>query len=241
VSEHQWTGPGDDTGAAWSVLEEFASVVSHEIRTPLSIVKTAAETAHTHQDSMSREQIRGYLEMITRNSDLALLLIERISLARDIDHGDVDLSRQDVDLSQLVRESVSDLEAVLLFEHPTEVLAPETVTLSADPTAAREIVFNLLSNAAKYSAAGASIEVLVGVTDSTAHVIVRNHGGGVTPGDTERIFEKFERLDAGAPGTGLGLFISRGLARAHGGDLRVQPAAEAGSEFILTLPVAATN
>ena len=73
--------------------------------------------------------------------------------------------------------------------------------------------------------------------DSVARVVVRNHGGGVTPGDTERIFEKFGRLESGAPDTGLGLFISRGLARAHGGDLQVRPAESVGSEFIVTLPM----
>ncbi|MDX1660085.1 MAG: HAMP domain-containing sensor histidine kinase [Nitriliruptorales bacterium] len=237
ADEHRWTGPGDDEGPAWSVLQEFASVVSHELRTPLAIVKQAAETARHHQDSFTPEEHARYLDMIVRNGDLALLLLERIGLARDIEQGTVDLSTQEIDLAELVRESVSDLEVVLLSEHPTEVSAPEQVIVLADPTAGREIVFNLLSNAAKYSDAGAPIEITVTAVDSVAQVVVRNHGGGVTPGDTERIFEKFERLDSGAPGTGLGLFISRGLARAHGGDIQVQPAQDVGSEFILTLPM----
>lgn len=234
--EHHWTGPGDDEGAAWSVLEEFAAVVSHELRTPLSVIKSAAETARDRHEMLPPEEQSRLLDMIVRNGDLALLLLERIGLARDLDRGTVDLVKEEVDLAELVRESVSDLEVVLLSEHPTEVVVAGQVIVRADPTTAREIVFNLLSNAAKYSAEGAAIEVTVECDDVVARVVVRNHGGGVTPGDTERIFEKFARLDEGAPGTGLGLFISRGLARAHGGDLRLQPAETEGSEFILTLP-----
>ncbi len=234
--EHRWTGPGDDEGAAWSVLQEFAAVVSHELRTPLAVIKGAAETARSRQGSLSVEEHERLLDMIVRNGDLALLLLERIGLARDVDRGTVNLAKEEVDLAALVRESVSDLETVLLSDHPTEVAAPDRVVVRADPTAAREIVFNLLSNAAKYSAEDAPIQVTVMTVGAVAQIVVRNHGGGVTPGDTDRIFEKFERLDVGSPGTGLGLFISRGLARAHGGDLQVQPAETTGSEFILTLP-----
>lgn len=69
-----------------------------------------------------------------------------------------------------------------------------------------------------------------------AEVVVRDHGSGVTPGDSQTIFDKFVQGDPGSPGAGLGLYISRGLARAHGGDLRVQPAETTGSEFVLTVP-----
>lgn len=79
--------------------------------------------------------------MIARNGDLALLLLDRIGLARDIDQDEVTLNKTEVDLAALVRESVADLEVVLLSDHPTEVSAPEPVALRADPTAAREIVF----------------------------------------------------------------------------------------------------
>lgn len=81
---------------------------------------------------------------------------------------------------------------------------------------------------------------MVDTEGASARVVVRNHGGGVTPGDSQRIFEKFERLDRGGAGTRLGLFISRGLARAHGGDIRVEPAENVGSQFILTLPLPAS-
>ena len=235
--QHHWTGPGDDTGEPWSVLEQFASAASHELRTPLSVVKTAAGTLLERREELTPEQVEDLLRMVARNADLTLMLLERIGLAREVDTGDVDLEISQVDLAEIVRESVTDLRGPLLGEHPTEVSGPDEVIIDADPTAVREIVFNLLSNAAKYSEAGAHIEVAVERSSDVAQVIVRNHGSGVAPGDTDRIFDKFERIGALQPGSGLGLFISRGLARAHGGDLAVRPAATSGSEFILTLPL----
>ena len=237
--EHRWTGPGDDSGEAWSILEEFASVVSHELRTPLSVVKGAIATILERQNDLSVEQMHDLLEMIARNADLTLLLLDRVGLARDVDSGDVRLVKEPVDLADVVREVVSDLQVPILAQHPTAVSGPDEVIIEADPTAVREIVFNLLSNAAKYSEQGAHIEVVIENDAIRALVIVRNHGSGVAPGDTDRIFEKFQRIGAHPKGTGLGLFISRGLARAHGGDLEIQPATDTGSEFILTLPVAA--
>lgn len=221
---------------AWSVLEDFASVIGHEIRIPLAVVKGAAETALWHADALDKEGLEVLLETIVRNSGLALLLVDRIGLARDIEDGSVTLELEQVDIATLVAESVSDLKQVVLSEHPVEVTGEGSLPVDGDPTALREIVFNVLSNAAKYSGPGAPIEVTVHAGGGNAEVVVRNHGTGVTPGDSQTIFDKFVQGDPGAPGAGLGLYISRGLARAHGGDLRVQPADTTGSEFVLTVP-----
>lgn len=220
-----------------SALQEFGAVIAHELKTPLAIIGNAVELAFD-QDG-SREDLEHLLRMIRRNNDLALMLLDRLQLARDVEAGSVDLDLAEVDLAVLVRESIDDLRNVLMSDHPVQVIASSEPVVHADPTAAREIVFNLLSNAAKYSAAGAAVDVTVDTVDGYAHVVVRNHGRGVTPGDTDRIFDRFYQSDDGNPGTGLGLFVSRGLARAHGGNLTVRPAAEEGSEFELTLPLLA--
>ena len=227
-------GPPPD---APSLFEEFASTVAHELATPLAVIQTATETALHLGDEAGTEEQRHLLEVIRRNSTLAVLLLRRLGLARDVEAGTVALTLERLDLAQLVAESTDDLRTVVLDDHDVEVLVNEAPTVEADETAIREIVFNLLSNAAKYSESQAPIEVAVGTSDHVACVAVRNHGSGVTPGDTEHIFEKFRQLDETSPGAGLGLFISRGLARAHGGDLVVRPAADEGSEFELRLPL----
>lgn len=146
------------------------------------------------------------------------------------------MDREDIDLATLVAESVNDLGHIIVRDHPIRITGADLLTVSGDPTALREIVFNVLANAAKYSAPDAAIEVTVRQHGDTSGVIVRDHGTGVTAGDTETIFGKFYQDDPNSPGAGLGLYISRGLARAHCGELHVQPAEPHGSEFILTLP-----
>jgi two-component system, OmpR family, sensor histidine kinase KdpD len=89
-----------------------------------------------------------------------------------------DLDRSPVDLARLVQESVGDLREVVMSGHPVTVNVDDTPTISADPTAAREIVCNLLSNASKYSDEDAPIDVTVRVVGPAAEVIVRNHGSG---------------------------------------------------------------
>jgi signal transduction histidine kinase len=226
-----------DFASSPTLLEEFGAVIAHELATPLAIINAAANLAMQHDAATSDIEHRRVLGMIQRNTQLAELLLRRLALARDVEADTVELDRSPVDLARLVQESVGDLREVVMSGHPVTVNVEDTPTISADPTAAREIVFNLLSNASKYSDEDAPIDVTVRVVGPAAEVIVRNHGSGVTPGDTGAIFEKFHRGETSAPGAGLGLFISRGLARAHGGDLTVQAAERVGSEFHLTLPL----
>lgn len=211
-------------------------MIGHELRTPLAVVKSAAETGIMHHGQLDDRGMLRLLETIARNSDLALLLVDRIGLARDIETDTVTLDREGIDLAILVAESVGDLGHVVLEGHPVEVTGLDSLLVVGDPTALREIVFNLLANAAKYSAPDAPIEVTVRRAGKNAEVVVRDHGEGVEHGDTETIFGKLYQGDPTSPGAGLGLYISRGLARAHDGDLYVLPGENEGSEFILTLP-----
>jgi two-component system, OmpR family, sensor histidine kinase MtrB len=236
---HDPTAEQADFASSPSLLEEFGAVIAHELATPLAIIDMAAHLALEHDAATPDSEHRKVLEMIQRNTKLAELLLRRLALARDVEADTVELDTSWVDLGQLVQESVGDLQQVVMADHPVTVTVETSPIVRADPTAAREIVFNLLSNASKYSDELAAIDVTVGVRGSVAQVIVRNHGSGVTPGDTAAIFEKFRRGQTGTTGAGLGLFISRGLARAHGGDLTVQAAERVGSEFHLTLPLAA--
>jgi signal transduction histidine kinase len=220
-------------------LEEFMSLVAHEVRTPLALVKMGVESlaALDLRDESQVDVRTQLLAMVERNADLAMLLMDRMSLAREVEEGHIGLSPRALDLVELISASVADLRLTMIDEHTIGLTAPESLVLMADPTALREIMLNLVSNAAKYSAEGAPIEVTVDVDAGTAVVVVRNHGQGVTPGENDSIFEKFFQGDDTAPGVGLGLFISRGLAQAHGGTLTVRPATDSGSEFVLSLPV----
>ena len=116
-------------------------------------------------------------------------------------------------------------------------MADELLEAQGDFRRVLQILVNLIGNAVRYSPQGASIWVRAEIEGDLAAVIVADQGKGIAPADHERIFEKFKRVDASEPGgNGLGLYISRTLARAMGGDITVDSAPGMGARFVLTLP-----
>ncbi len=222
-----------------SPVEELAAAIAHELATPLSIIETAVQTVLSNDGRSAGLGDREILEMIQRNAHLALLLSRRMARVGAFDLDAVDLDLMQVDLAKLVRETVEDLRQVMLADNPVTVTVTSSPVIAADPAAVQEIVANLLSNACKYSDESARIEVVVRTAGPMAELVVRDHGLGVPPEDADAIFERFYRGETDAPGAGLGLSISRGLARAHGGDLTVTSTGSDGdgSQFLLMLPL----
>lgn len=220
-------------------LDQHLALVAHELLTPLVVAQGYASLLADllgDRDDESGELALG----AARNLDLAMLLLQRL---RDTSASaeDLALDRGVLDLSAVVAQIVTDLSTTVAADHPVTHHGPEgPVELSADGVRVRQVLFNLLVNAAKYSDQGAPIEVTLRVDDDAgfASVEVRNHGFGVAPDDAERLFQKGARGDGEGPGgLGVGLFISRVIAEAHGGSLHVEPAEIRGSRFILRLPL----
>ena len=184
-----------------------------------------------------------------RESFLALINDETTRLAELV--GDVlDTSRieagtfsyrfEEVDLGRVVDEAV---DAAVLAQQEVPVVssgAGALPTIRGDRARLRQVLGNLIENAVKYSPEGGEVHVSASAANGAVRIAVRDAGPGI-PGDQQgRIFEKFGRVDvpgASKPGTGLGLFIARSIAEAHGGSLDVSSGAEPGSIFTLTLPV----
>ncbi len=219
--------------------EEFLALVAHELRTPQMVVASAADalTVLLTQDELDRPEVARIADILHRHSQLSTRLVARISLVHQIGQDAVTLEAEALDLSQLVEEIVSDVAAFVLPERTVTVSADSPVQAVVDRTSISEIMFNLLDNAHKYSAAAAAIEVHVDRDEQHARVVVRDQGSGVAPGDTDNIFEPYVQSGPDRGGVGLGLYVSRELARAHGGELSVRPATDVGSEFVLDLPI----
>lgn len=215
-------------------LQDLLDLIAHEMRAPLAVVCAAADTAVERQ--LEPEQLSRLLQVIRRNAELAMLLTNRLSLARDVERGQFHLDPVELDLSALVAETATDLSPMIAENHDVRLVDAAPVGVVADETSLREILFNLLLNAVKYSPAGSTIDVSVTRAGEVAHLTVRDRGAGVAQVDAERIFGKYQQLDRASKGVGLGLFISRGLARANGGDLAVTQAPGGGSSFELSLP-----
>jgi signal transduction histidine kinase len=215
------------------------SFVAHELLNPLSIAQGYASLLK-EEATTADEGVRRFANRVSHNIEVAVLLLQRL---RDTlgDPEDLSLDRERIDVRPVVEETVEDLATTVAADHPVEVRTPDVAVLvDADASRLRQILFNLVSNGAKYSPQDAPIIVTVSNADHEATIEVRNHGFGVAPGDAERLFERGARGldDDGRPGLGVGLYVSRLIAEAHGGTLRVEPAEVEGSRFILDLPVA---
>jgi signal transduction histidine kinase len=156
-----------------------------------------------------------------------------------IEAGTFSYTFDDVEVAELVRDVVSGIEVgqdeVGLRAQISEALP----TVRGDPERLRQVLANLVENAVKYSPAGELVDVLATASNGRVQVAVTDRGPGIPAEDHGLIFEKFGRAKSGrlVPGTGLGLFIARSIAEAHGGTLDVQSIPDHGATFTLTLPV----
>lgn len=224
--------PSEDIG-------ELLALVAHELHTPQAVIASAADTLALllAQEEFDRAALAPLAEVIQRQSHLSSRLVARLGLAHELGRGTVTLETEQLDLTRLVQETVSDVAAFVLPGRTVAVSGDGPVPAVVDRAAISEIVMNLLTNAHKYSAAEAGIEVHVERDERRARVVVRDEGSGVAPGDTDVIFERYVQTGTHRGGLGLGLYVSRGLARAQGGELTVRPAKDVGSEFVLELPI----
>jgi signal transduction histidine kinase len=148
-------------------------------------------------------------------------------------------AQDDIELGEVARRAAG-LLALTAADHRMTISLPDArtyVTAIAELRRVLQIMLNLITNAIRYSPDGTEVWVEVGAEDGFAFLSVSDQGAGVDANDHERIFAKFERLGrTGDGGSGLGLYISRRLARAMGGDLTIEAAKGGGAKFTLRLP-----
>jgi signal transduction histidine kinase len=220
---------------------DFVSLVSHELRTPMAAVIGAARTLQQRWRELSPEQRESFLELIAGETNRLADLIGDVLDTSRIEAGTFSFRFADVDLGRLVDDAVATAQVgqdeVRLR---AEVRAP-LPEIRGDGERLRQVLTNLIDNAIKYSPAGAEVAVRAYQEDGRVRIDVRDSGPGIAKDDQKLIFEKFGRVTgtgATRPGTGLGLFIARSIAEAHGGALDVHSAPEQGSTFTLELPLA---
>jgi signal transduction histidine kinase len=219
---------------------DFVSLVSHELRSPMAAVIGAARTLQERWRELTADQRQAFLELIgDETARLADLIGDVLDTSR-IEAGTFSFTFSDVDLGELLREVVA---AADLAQDEVRVTAEVNGTLPrirGDRNRLHQIVQNLVDNAVKYSPAGAEVRVTAETDDGHVRVAVSDMGPGIPLDDQKRIFEKFGRatVEGGTkPGTGLGLFIARSIAEAHGGSLEVDSTRARGSVFTLELPL----
>jgi len=215
---------------------DFLALLGHELRQPLNAILSAAAVVEKAPDSRTRERATTTIER--QATHMTRLVEDLLDLSR-IHRGVVELRKDIVDGGELFRE-ITEAARPLMTQHRHRftVSMPSSVPLvRADPARLRQIVSNLLTNAAKYTPAGGEITLTIETHDGTLRLRVRDTGRGIPPDLLPAVFDLYRRSNPEAGGMGVGLAVVKALTEAHGGTVEAfSPGSGRGAEFIVTLP-----
>src|SRR5487761_232969 len=223
---------------------DFVSTVSHELRTPLTSIYGFAETLLRQDVLFGEEERTTFLGYIASESQRLTQIVDALLNVARLDTGDLQVRIASTDVREVVGEAVQTIRVGTPNGRSFVVDLPEEpVAAKADPEKLLQVFAILLDNAVRYSPAGGIVRVGAERKRDTVELVVEDEGLGIPLADQEQIFRKFYRgTDAearvGAGGTGLGLFIARGLVTAMGGKISVSSREGEGSTFAIELPLA---
>ena len=236
----------DQAEEARRLKQQFAQTISHELRTPLNLIvgftELMAQSPEHYGGPLPPPYLRD-LSIVHRNAHhLQALVNDVLDLAR-IEAAQVSVVPEETDLKALVQEAAETMRSLIearglaLHLH----IEPNLPRLWIDPTRIRQVIFNLLNNAARFTDQG-SITVQVYRQDEMIIIAVADTGAGIAPEAISRIFQEFQQLDGTTRrrhgGAGLGLAISRRFVELHGGRIWVESEVGKGSTFYFSLPIA---
>ena len=218
-------------------MREMTDNIAHDMRSPLARIRANSELTLFHAKTLDE-----YKESATDTLEECDRLLQMINTTLDVAEAEVgaaDFIREDIDISELVKDAFELFEAVAENKdiELSLKLAPDC-RVQGNARYLQRLLANLLDNALKFTPPKGRIELAVSSKHGTVSASVRDTGVGIADADQPHIFERFFRCDQSRsqPGFGLGLSLARAVARAHGGDLAVSSSPGEGSEFIVTLP-----
>ena len=222
------------------VKTEFLNVASHELRGPMTVIKGYLTMLEAGSVGDLSPQTRSVLHLLVTKSDEVNWMLDQMVEAARLEEGRLALHKLPSDLVELTESAIEGITH-LLGKHELTVDKPtRAIEAEVDPDRIQIVVKNLVSNAAKYSPAGGHIRVRIS-DNGLAKVAVTDEGIGIAVEDQARLFTRFVRIETkstvGISGTGLGLWLSREIARMHDGDLTVESTPGRGSTFTLQLPL----
>ncbi len=225
--------------------DEFLATLAHELRNPLAPIKAVVELLHSKV--LVDPQVlwsRGVLER--QVGQIARLVDDLMEVSR-VAEGKLELRRESVDLSAVIRQSIEGSQALIdASSHTLSLVLPDDpIVLDADPARLVQVVQNLVNNAAKYTPTGGAINVTVAREGDEALVTVKDNGIGIASEHLPTIFGIFAQLEPGLArsqgGLGIGLSLVRSLVERHGGTVvALSDGSGKGSEFVVRLPISHT-
>jgi PAS domain S-box/PAS domain S-box/PAS domain S-box len=223
---------------------EFLANMSHELRTPLNSINGFSEVLYDETFGPLNEKQKKYTNNILTSGKHLLQLINQILDMAKVEAGKMNLTLSNLsikilinDISMLVRDIIDKKKIEILLE-----IAEDLPNIEADDLKVREIFYNLISNAVKFTPSGGKIGIRAKKTDSVIEIVIWDNGCGIAPENIEKIFEGFVRIDTPysrvTEGTGLGLPLSKKLVELHGGKFFIESAGlNKGTSVRFTLPI----
>ncbi len=217
----------------------FGKHLAPVLRQPLGRIIANAETIGSELKGPIRENYALYARDIANAARHLSALVDDLGDLEAVERADFQTAKDKIELGDVARR-VSGLLALKAADHSIRILTPpdtEKVPAVAEFRRVLQVMLNLVTNAVRYSPDGTEILIEITSKDDGAYISVSDQGDGIAETDREKIFGKFERLGrSGDGGSGLGLYISRRLARSMGGDLTISEAASGGAKFTLCVP-----
>jgi two-component system CheB/CheR fusion protein len=230
--------------AANRAKSDFLANMSHDLRTPLNSINGFSEVLYDETFGPLNEKQKQYVNNVLTSGKYLLSLINQILDMAKVEAGKMKLALSSLpmksllnDISMLVADMVSKKKIEMLLE-----IADDLPNIEADELKVKEIIYNLLSNAAKFTPEGGRIGMRAKKVDSEVEIVVWDTGVGIASENMEKIFEGFFRVDTPysrvTEGTGLGLPLSRKLVELHGGKLSLESEGlNKGTSVRFTMPI----
>ncbi|GBF51549.1 two component response regulator sensor histidine kinase subunit [Leptospira ryugenii] len=223
------------------VREQFFQNASHELKTPITSIKGYAETLHYRLKLEDGSNEKKFLDAILRNTERLVRIVEDMLTISRLENHKTILQTESFQLYELVKNVRDSVGVILSNKNQNLIIEIEkTMRVQADLVLMEHVLVNLISNASAYSPENSNIVVFAKEVNEKYLLEVRDNGIGISPEDSERIFERFFRVDTNRSrkegGTGLGLSIVKHIARLHAGEVYVRPNPEGGSIFSFEFP-----
>ena len=244
---------------------DMIDIMGHELRTPMTVIRNYYELLNNlfkkeellPQKKSIKTQLNGYMEVIEENIEREIDLINVLLSATKLDDGKLELNRESVNIIDIIRNSIIAYEKEVKEKGVYLKMSlvdgkKELPRVFADKVRIQEVVDNLISNAVKYTNKG-GVDIFVSIENEYMRVEIKDTGIGMSEEDLKNIGRKFYRSNqyiegvaksiplVRPGGTGLGLFVTFGLIRAHGGRIEVKSKMGEGSSFIFTIPLLKEN
>ncbi len=230
----------DNLGASKAVETDFLQIVAHEIKNPVQTLKALFNLIEMHPSEQSSSILK-YIQLAKPSLDKITTLVEDLqSIGSRPKDNDIDVNIIPIDFNSLLMQSLEPYltasQHVFICKHDENAVLP----MMADPIRIRQIIGNILANAVKYTPQGKRIWIDLTVSKRLATLTVEDEGIGIPPKELDHVFKQFYRgqnVKHISEGMGLGLYVSKCLAKMHGGNLWAEPRYQGGIFIKLSLPL----